>query len=346
MTGPRTDSPPILQRLAALGDLARVRTLRLLERSELSVGELARALQLPQSTVSRHLKALSADGWIIKRSEGPASLYRLQPESLDDHAARLWTIIDEGVAGAPSLQEDDRRLERVLEERRENGRSFFGRLGGAWDSIRGDLFGARFTAEALLALLPRDWVIADLGCGTGQAAELVAPWVRRLILIDRESAMLDAARRRLRDCAHVEFRIGDLLAPPLAAQEIDAALLVLVLHHVDDPTAAIGAIAKALRPGGAILIVDMAPHDRESYRGTMGHRHLGFAEPTVRAWAEAAGLHLEPIRAVPPDTDAKGPGLFVAVLRRPGSAAGAPRTADARGRTGSARPAAPSRRRR
>ena len=56
--------------LGTLGDLARLRTLRLLEREELGVGELARALQLPQSTVSRHLKPLFEQGWVTSARRG------------------------------------------------------------------------------------------------------------------------------------------------------------------------------------------------------------------------------------------------------------------------------------
>ena len=55
--------------------------LRLLDREELAVGELASALQLPQSTMSRHLKALFEAGIIGKRAEGTATLYRLSRAS-------------------------------------------------------------------------------------------------------------------------------------------------------------------------------------------------------------------------------------------------------------------------
>ena len=77
------DPPPLLTRLHTLGDMARLRMLRLLDAHELSVGELARALQIPQSTVSRHLKLLHEGGWVVKRTEGTASLYLLAGETLD-----------------------------------------------------------------------------------------------------------------------------------------------------------------------------------------------------------------------------------------------------------------------
>ena len=78
--------------LSTLGDLARVRMLRLLAREELGVGELARALQLPQSTVSRHLKPLFEQGWVTKRTEGTQSLYRMAGPTLgaEDAAYFAW----------------------------------------------------------------------------------------------------------------------------------------------------------------------------------------------------------------------------------------------------------------
>jgi ArsR family transcriptional regulator len=81
----------LLSRLAAMGDLVRWRVLALLEREELGVGELARTLQVPQSTASRHLKALLEGGWVARRSEGPSGLYRLAGPAMPEEARALWT---------------------------------------------------------------------------------------------------------------------------------------------------------------------------------------------------------------------------------------------------------------
>jgi ArsR family transcriptional regulator len=308
--------PPLLDLLTTLGDPARLRVLRLLEAEELSVGELAKALQLPQSTVSRHLKLLHEAGWIEKRTAGTASLYCLDEASLAPPARDLWSVARRQLVGSPTFDQDDARLAGVVAERSADSKAFFGRIGGEWDEVRGELFGSHVTGEALLALLDPGWVVADLGCGTGNAAEHLAPMVRSVIAVDRETGMLDAARKRLKSFENVEFRQGELTSLPIDDAAIDAAIVSLVLHHVDDPDAAVREIGRALRPGGLAIIVDMVPHDREDYRRTMGHRHLGFDEPTVRAWAEQAGLDLVRYRRLRPDTAAKGPGLFVAMLRK------------------------------
>lgn len=308
--------PPVLSRLSTLNDVARLRILRLLARHELSVGELGRALQLPQSTVSRHLKLLLDGGWIVKRSAGTASLYCLVEDGLEDDARALWTLVRDQLGTNATDADDDSRLSVVLAERRQDSKEFFGQLGGEWDHLRSDLFGSDFTAAALLGLLDPAWVLADLGCGTGNAAALLAPHVRTVHVVDREPTMITAARRRLGDCENIEYHAAELDALPLDDGSIDAAIVFLVLHHLSEPAAAIRETARVLTPTGVLLVVDMVAHDRDAYRHTMGHQHLGFDEDAVRAWTKGVDFSDVSYRRLPPDTHAKGPGLFVATLRR------------------------------
>src|SRR5206468_7571522 len=122
------------------------------------------------------------------------------------------------------------------------------------------------------------WTVGDLGCGTGQVAAALAPFVRRVIAIDGSVAMLRAARRRLHDRTNVELRHGHLESIPINDGQLDAATLMLVVHHVPEPPRAIGEVARVLKPGGRLIMVDILPHDRESYRRRMGHIWLGFGD--------------------------------------------------------------------
>ncbi len=310
------DHVPLLNRFITLSDVARLRILRLLDSEELSVGELSKALQLPQSTVSRHLKLLHDAGWTTKRSEGTASLYRVAEQSLPIDMRELWMLARKQLGSTSTFEQDDARLAQVLAERRTDSKAFFGRVGGEWDQLRRELFGESFTAEALLSLVHNDWIVADLGCGTGNASQMLAPLVKTVIAVDREPAMLDAARRRLASFSNIEFRQGDLAQLPLRDQEIHAALLFLVLMYVDSPANAFAEIARSLIPNGMLLLVDMVAHNRESYRHTMGHVHLGFDEKQIKAWAKTAGMKDVHYRKLRPSTSAKGPGLFVATMRK------------------------------
>jgi SAM-dependent methyltransferase len=273
---------------------------------------------VPQSTASRHLKLLHDTGWIERRSEGTQSLFRMDESALDPAARRIWDIVREQLGPAPQLQEDDRRLVEVLASRRSDSEAFFGRIVGEWDRLRDDLFGESFAAEALLGFLDPRWVVADLGCGTGATAELLAPVVAKVVAVDREPQMIEAARRRLSRFKNVEYRQDDLSSLSLDDASVDAAVISLVMVYMAEPQIPLAETARILRPGGTAMIIDLVPHDRESYRHTMGHQHLGFDETAVTRWASSCGLADPRYRPLRPATDAKGPGLFVATMKRPG----------------------------
>lgn len=314
----RSASISVTDRLAALGEMVRLRVLRLLEAEELSVGEVAQVVQLPQSTVSRHLKVLADGGWIARRNEGTATLYRLVLDDLAPQARALWCAVRDQMGASPELEEDSRRLRAVLDERKTDSQTFFGRVSGEWDSLRNELFGTRFTAVALLSLLPRDMVVADVGCGTGNIAEILAPIAQRVYAIDGSGAMLAAARRRLSQHKNVEFVESPLDRIPLHSKTIDVAAAALVLHHLPDPVPALREMHRLLRTdsnGGVALIVDMVRHDREIYKRSMGHVHLGFSKDTTLGMLKDAGFTDGTYRELPSEADAKGPGLFVAIAR-------------------------------
>lgn len=304
----------VVRDLSVLAEPVRIRLLALLEQQELGVGELCRVLQLPQSTVSRHLKALQVGGWVRRRSEGTSGLYRADADGPDPVGRRLWQVVRDAYDEGPQRAEDDARLAALLEQRSEEG--FFGRVGGEWDALRRNLFGDGFLLPALAALLHEDQVVADLGCGTGPALVELAPVVRRVIGVDREPRMLEAAATRTRDLPNVELRRGGLESLPLEDREIDAALCVLVLHHVADLSRAFQEVRRSLVPGGRLVVVDMAAHARTDWIQSMGHRHLGFERGPLEALAREAGLELRRFRALPPAPEAQGPPLFVASWRR------------------------------
>jgi ubiquinone/menaquinone biosynthesis C-methylase UbiE/DNA-binding transcriptional ArsR family regulator len=285
------------------------------------VTELASVLQLPQSTVSRHLRTLSEEGWVVARAEGTSRRYRMGAEGLDAERLgpamrRLWGAVREPIAALPAAAHDAERLRAVLAQRRTATQAFFSSAAGRWDRLRGELFGERVELTALLGLLDEELVVGDLGCGTGAVTAALAGHVRRVVAVDGSRAMLAAARRRLQEHPNVELRAGDLEQLPLGTGELDAALFVLVLHHVPEPSVALAEAARALRTGGRLVVVDMLPHDREAYRQEMGHVWLGLAEDQLRCWLEAAGFERARFTPLPADPAAKGPTLFSASARR------------------------------
>jgi ubiquinone/menaquinone biosynthesis C-methylase UbiE/DNA-binding transcriptional ArsR family regulator len=305
-------APAILDHLTALSDPTRSRLLLLLDRHELTVSELCSILQLPQSTVSRHLKALADSGWIAARNEGTSHLYTMTRDDLDGAARRLWLLVRDQVGPSPAATQDQRRLAAALADRRTKSQEFFSSSAGQWDRMRDELFGDRVHLAALAALAGGDWTAGDLGCGTGQVSAALAPFVQRVIAVDSSQAMLQAARRRLLAFDNVDMRRGELEALPIDDGRLDAAVLMLVLHHVPEPHKALADVARVLKPGGRVIVGDMLPHDRESYRQQMGHVWLGFSEDHVTRLLTDVGFSQLRLVALPADSRVKGPALFVA----------------------------------
>src|SRR5687768_1962524 len=299
----------VFDRLSALADQTRARVLLVLERHELTVGELAAVLQLPQSTTSRQLKTLSDEGWVTSRAEGASRYYTFG--RLDPSARRLWGVVREEVAEGPAAGHDVKRLERILADRRSRSQEFFSASASQWGRVREELFGAHADLVALLGLLDDRATVADLGTGTGQFAATVAPYVARVVAVDASAAMLAAARRRVAPHDNVDLRQGELESLPLENGEADLAVLLLVLHHLAEPAAALAEAARVVKPGGRLLVVDMMPHDREEYRQQMGHVWLGFSAEQL-----PAGLERLVYRSLPADPAAKGPTLFAATARK------------------------------
>jgi ArsR family transcriptional regulator len=309
-------STPILDHMAALADTIRVRMLLPLERHELTVSELCAVLQLPQSTVSRHLKTLADAGWVSSRRDGTSRFYSMATEGLDAAARQLWPVIRDQMETTAGADQDERRLHGVLRLRREKSREFFSSAAGEWDRLRRDLFGDRLHLLALLSLIDAPLVIGDLGCGTGQISEALAPYAARVIAVDGSVEMLEAARARLARHANVEVREGALESLPIDPGTLDVAIVSLVLHHQPDPARVLAEAARVLKPSGRILVVDMLPHERIEYQQQMGHVWLGFSEESMRRHLAAAGFAHVTFRGLPVDPSALGPAVFAASARK------------------------------
>jgi ArsR family transcriptional regulator len=312
-TAPKTS---VLDQLSILADMTRSRILLLLERHELTVGELCTVLQLPQSTVSRHLKTLADDGWLVARDEGPSRFYKLVASRLDASTKDLWLLVRVQVAMSSSAAQDTRRATSVLAKRRDKALVFFRDSVGFWDKLRADMIGSRADLLALLDLLDESWIVGDLGCGAGHLSEALAPSVAKIIGVDESGPMLGVAKERLAHFDNVELRVGTVESLPIEDNTLDVALLFLVAHFISDPSKAMAEVQRVLKPGGKLLIVDLMAHDRVDYVIQLGHVWQGFDGEQVKDWLVDAGFKSPRYRPLPADPEAKGPTLFVATATK------------------------------
>jgi len=301
----------LIKRLDSLADPTRLRLLRLLERQELGVMELCEVLILPQSTISRHLKVLVESGWLSCRQQGATNLYGFSETAKSDEFHRLWLPVREQSESWLSCRQDKDRLGRLLVKRRREAQRFFHKAAKGWDSLREEMYGKDLNQAALLSLLPADWIVADLGCGTGRLALELSRVVRKVIGVDQSADMLRTAMRRSEGHSRVDFRKGSLEAIPIKDEECHAAMMLLVLTYVEQPARVIRESARILRPGGKLIVVDLGDHDREDFQKRMGQLWPGFKEEEMKRFFREAGLGRFSLAPLPPNHTAKGPPLFL-----------------------------------
>jgi ArsR family transcriptional regulator len=275
-----------------LGDEARLRLLRVLDKDRFNVKELTGILGLAQSGVSRHLGLLKEADLVIEDRDGAYSFYRLSPAVRDDENNPLWRLLraqfDEA-ALAPLVKADDSRLQEVLRMRREN----FDHVGPDARDGRQLVPGRSWAAwsRALGMLLP-PLEVADLGCGEGYLTVETARWAKHVVAIDRSAGVLArakalAARKKL---SNITWKKGELEALPIDTGSTDVALLSQALHHAGEPADALAEASRILKPGGRLLILDLRPHDETWVREKLGDRWFGFSDEQLTAMLERAGF--------------------------------------------------------
>ena len=134
--------------------------------------------------------------------------------------------------------------------------------------------------------------VADLGSGEGLVSELLARRCKKVIAVDNSPKMVafGAAKAKKNGLTNLEFRLGDLEAPPIEPRSVDLVILSQALHHAADPARAIASAHGILRPGGQIVILDLLEHTFEKAPELYGDRWLGFPEGDLHRWLEKAGF--------------------------------------------------------
>ncbi len=282
----------LLDVFKALGDEVRLRILRSAEITELSVAELVSVLKLPQSSVSRHLKPLRDSGLLETRREGTSVYYRRGPVFQDAAFAQL---LSEKLSELPGASRDRAAVDRVLDLRRKESTKFFDEIAGRYGSLTQPGGGWQGMAAALAAGFSGK-TVADIGCGEGDLTLLLARFAKRVTAIDLSAQMLRVVQERSVEAgvtSRVAVETGDLEKLPIKANSQDAVFVSQVLHHAARPGKAIQEAARVLKPGGQMILLDLAKHDQEWVRDEWADQWLGFDERELRGWLKEAGLNVE-----------------------------------------------------
>lgn len=288
--------------LKSAGEPTRLRILALLAAGEATVKDLTEVLAQSQPRVSRHLKLLTEAQLVERLPEGAWAYYRLAEDGAGAVSARA--ILGRLDPEDPLLARDRQRLEALKATHAAAAQSYFAQNAATWDRLR-----SLHVAEAEVEAAVREAIgarpihnLLDIGTGTGRMLALLADRYARAVGIDMSHDMLSVARANLAAAGidHAHVRQGDVTALSVGTGGYDLVIIHQVLHYLDDPARAIREAARAVSPGGRLLIVDFAPHGLEFLRAEHAHRRLGFGHDQMRSWIEAAGLDLREVRDLPP----------------------------------------------
>jgi ubiquinone/menaquinone biosynthesis C-methylase UbiE len=279
---------------ASLADPTRLRIVMLLRAMELSIGEIAQVLGQSQPRVSRHVKILIDAGLAERRKEGSWVFVSLGERPRVEPLFQLLDRWAEQDGENPWIAADAARLAAVRADRAAAAERYFASHAGEWDALR-SLHVAETEVEAAIARAlagPPIGRLIDIGTGTGRMIELFGPDSDQALGIDRSPEMLRLARVKLAQAGldRAELRQGDMYTLPMSSGAAETVIIHQVLHYAQNPAAAVSEAARLLSPGGRLLIVDFAPHEREELRSRDAHVRLGFADEAILRYFEEAGL--------------------------------------------------------
>ena len=295
----------LLASLRAAAEPTRLRLLALAARGSFCVVDFTEILGQSQPRLSRHLRLLGEAGLLERVREGANVWFTLPEGPGGDFARDLLARLDNQEQGEadPLLAADRRQAARVLSERARVASESFRRQSGDWDEMRALGLPAEAVETALLRLLPADGIgrVLDIGTGTGRLLELLAPRISAGLGVDASRAMLALARARLAGpgLSHCAVRQADMYNLPLTDRGYDLVVLQMVLHHAEDPAAALAEAARMLRPDGRLLVIELAAHAANAATARLAHRWPGFDDATLARLLGSVGLVAPAPLAVP-----------------------------------------------
>ncbi|RCK19453.1 ArsR/SmtB family transcription factor [Thalassospira lucentensis] len=291
----------VLARLRAAAEATRLRLLAICAECELTVSEITQIIGQSQPRVSRHLKLLCEAGLLVRFREGTWVFYRTPHNSAGADLVR--PILDLLPVDDETLSLDRARLDQVKVQREQIATEYFRANAKDWDRIRSLHVDEAVVEKALLDAVGdlAGGRILDVGTGTGRILELLGRSAEEGVGVDMSREMLAVARARLQraDLSNCLVRQADMYQLPYPGGMFDIVILHQVLHFAEKPEAAIDEASRVLAPGGRLVVVDFASHDREELREEHAHRRLGFDDAAISTWFRACELAPDDVISLP-----------------------------------------------
>ena len=281
----------------ALSDNTRLRLLYVLQQYELHVNEIVLVVDMIQSGVSRHLKILLDSGLLTSRRDGSFTYYSA---AKNDTTISLIRLVENNLDHKDITRRDLEKSREMIKIRQNRTKRFFKIIAPQWDRLKKEVFGNFDLNSMIKEKVIFNGKIADLGCGTGELIERLSKGIsHNFIGIDYSPEMLEQARLRLSGTNNAELRLGELEHLPMKNEEIDTAIMNMVLHHISQPELPIAEAYRVLKPEGLFILSDFQKHDQKNINEIMGGSWFGFEKEKIKTWLTEAGFHLRTIDSYP-----------------------------------------------
>ena len=281
----------ILNFFKALSDETRLRLLNLLLYFELNVNEIIEILNMGQSRISRHLKILTDKGLLKSRHNGAWIFYSTVTEG---NGLKLIESIRCFLKNENLFSQDLKQAKRVIENRSRETTRFFDSIAEDWGKLKKEIFG-NFDLNGFIQNHTQEThTIVDLGCGIGDLLSYITAKADIVIGVDKSPKMLEEAYARFQNNNEkIDLRIGEIEHLPLKENEVDIAIINMVLHHLSSPLAGFYEINRVIKRGGIFIIIDFLNHNLENMRKKYGDRWLGFSKEQIKTWLEKTGFKFD-----------------------------------------------------
>lgn len=289
---PPCDLPSLCK---AIGDNLRLEILRILARDCLGVLELCEVFAVKQSLMSHHLKILNQAGLIQPRREGNSIFYRRAWLTPSDP----WLSFKQGLyASLEQLALDadiSARLKGIHAERANACAEFFKHNADKFRQQQ-DLIASvtvyAATVAALLASAPGFTCALEVGPGEGEFLSVLDEHFASVIALDISPQMLTKAQAlaHSQNLTKVEFICGSTEDIQHRHNQIDCAVVNMVLHHLASPMQMLQDLTALLKPGGLIIVSDLCRHEQAWTHQACGDLWQGFEADELISWARECKL--------------------------------------------------------